>query len=229
MTIECEEAVELLAAYAMNRLEREEQAAVSEHLASCRLHDAELAELRALIAALPLDVNNVAPPARLRSSLLSAFDREIAPAHKPAAPARQPRAGVLGRLWRSPRFAYALAAVLAAISIGLAVWNVSLQSGREDLLVRTYDQGGMTLRVIYLEAEEVAILEVSMPALRPDQTYQAWKIPESGAPISLGVLESQGAFAFDTSLEGIKAIAISVEPSGGSLQPTTTPVVVQEL
>ena len=229
MTIECEEAVELLAAYAMNRLEREEQAAVSEHLASCRLHDAELAELRALVAGLPLDVDDVAPPARLRSSILAAFDGEIRRADKPAAPARQPRAGVLGRLWRSPRFAYALAAVLAAISIGLVVWNVSLQSGREDLLVRTYDRGGMTLLVIYLQDEKVAILEVSMPALRPDQTYQAWKIPESGAPISLGVLESQGAFAFDTSLEGIKAIAISVEPLGGSLQPTTAPVVVQEL
>jgi anti-sigma-K factor RskA len=223
VTISCETANEMLAAFSMNSLERQEHGEVVEHLDGCRLHDTDLAELRAVVAALPLSVDEVAPPSRLRSRLLSEFDRDSG---------RSPGtfAGTRGRSasWLRPPFGYALAAVLALVALGMGAWNLSLRSG-EEVTVHTIEQNGMEMRVLYLKNEGVAVLEVVLPAVASDRTYQAWRIPDQGAPESLGVIHNQGAFAFHTSLEGAKAIAISVEPLGGSAQPTTTPVLVQEL
>jgi anti-sigma-K factor RskA len=232
MSISCEEAQELLAAYAMDRLDGDDGKAMSEHVLSCRRHDEELAELRAVAGALVLAADEERPPARLRANLLAAFDEEAAATTLPAptAPSRSPAPGLFERLWRRPAFAYGLAAALAVVALALGVWNVSLQSRDEPALVRVFSQGGLTMRVVYLRDEQVAVLEVNLPALSAGQTYQAWKVPEGqSAPVSLGLLSNQGTFAFSTDLDDTRAIAISVEPAGGSPQPTTTPVVLQEL
>jgi anti-sigma-K factor RskA len=230
MSISCEQADEMLAALAMNRLDREDEAEMTAHLAGCRRHDAELAEFRALAGALPAAVEELTPPAGLRSSLLDAFEREAAPQRAARGPVREerPRGGFLAWL-STPRFAYGLAAALAVAVIGLAAWNVSLQSKDEGVLVRTIEQQGMSLKVLYFKDRQLAVLDVVMPALPPNRTYQAWKIDAAGQPVSLGLLSDKGAFAFHTDLAGAQAIAISVEPPGGSAQPTTTPVLVEEL
>ena len=74
-----------------------------------------------------------------------------------------------------------------------------------------------------------------LPALATNRTFQLWLIPNSGAP------ESQGVFgrtpsgdavqvrpsAFDPSR--YKAVAVSVEPQGGSPAPSTTPILIVPL
>lgn len=222
MTITCEAASDLLAAYALKRLDREDRQSMQEHLAGCRKHDAELADYEAISRALPMTVEDLRPPPRLRAGLLAEFDR-AAPAAYPA------RASSLRRVWASPGFAYALAAALAVIAIGLAVWNVSLRSDEEPVLVLAFEQGSTAMRIFYLRDERIAILDVDMPALSASQTYQAWLIPAEGVPVSMGVLGNRGTFAFHADLQGAKAIAISVEPAGGSPQPTTTPIIIEEL
>ena len=59
-----------------------------------------------------------------------------------------------------------------------------------------------------------------------DRVYQLWKI-EGGAPVSLGVIDGQGTLVPDAP-NGL-TLAVSVEPPGGSAQPTTTPILVQQL
>lgn len=59
-----------------------------------------------------------------------------------------------------------------------------------------------------------------------DRVYQLWKI-EGGAPVSLGVIEGQGTLVPDAP-NGL-TLAVSVEPPGGSEQPTATPILVQQL
>ncbi|HXH23433.1 MAG TPA: anti-sigma factor [Dehalococcoidia bacterium] len=225
MKIECDQAEELLAAFALERLDREEEEAMTEHLASCRRHDAGLAAFRAVVSALPLSAEELSPPPRLKASLLDAFDREVAGRALRRHATRPP---LPRRVLASPAFAYALAAVLAVIAVGLGAWNISLREREAPAVVRVFNQGGMSMRLVYLREEQVAVLEVNMPALRADQTYQAWKVPKSGAPVSLGLLGNRGTFAFSASLDDATAVAISVEPAPGSLQPTTTPVIVQE-
>ncbi|HEY7270148.1 MAG TPA: anti-sigma factor, partial [Dehalococcoidia bacterium] len=130
---------------------------------------------------------------------------------------------------RRPQVGYALAAGLAVAVIGLAAWNLALSSNSDSVTVTTTQQGSMTLKVSYFHDQQVAVMDVTMPALPANQTYQAWMIDASGKPVSMGLMSNQGSFAFHTDLSDAKAIAISVEPQGGSPQPTTTPVLVQEL
>ena len=71
---------------------------------------------------------------------------------------------------------------------------------------------------------EMAIDTDELPALTGEQVYQLWTI--SGAtPQSAGLLEDPGAGTFmDIPDEGIE-VAITIEPAGGSEQPTSDPIV----
>lgn len=58
------------------------------------------------------------------------------------------------------------------------------------------------------------------------RVYQLWQI-QGTTPVSLGVIDGQGKLVPDAP-SGI-TLAVSVEPPGGSDQPTTTPILVQQL
>ncbi len=83
-------------------------------------------------------------------------------------------------------------------------------------------------------ASQSAVLVVTgLPALEPGKTYQVWLI--AGAPVSAGLLtvdsNGQGVLIV-TSTESIgsfKSLGISVEPQGGSPQPTGDIVVLSDL
>jgi anti-sigma-K factor RskA len=84
------------------------------------------------------------------------------------------------------------------------------------------------MKVIYLPDDDVVVLDVNLPDAPPNSVYQAWQISD-GQPVSLGLLEAnQGATAFAANLGNATAVAISVEPPGGSQAPTTTPILVSE-
>jgi anti-sigma-K factor RskA len=229
MTIGCDDANEMLAAFAMNRLDRADQATVTHHLSDCRQHDAELVELRAMVGALPATVEEQNPPERLRRSLLQAFDRATSVTARVSGHGAGSRSGLFGWLGRAPRPAYGLAAALAIAVIGLAAWNLSLRSASDAVTVRSIAEDGMSLRVVYLKDQQIAVLDVKMPSLGGNKAYQAWKIDNAGTPSSLGLVAESGSFAFHADLSDARAIAISVEPPGGSAQPTTAPVLVEEL
>jgi anti-sigma-K factor RskA len=63
-----------------------------------------------------------------------------------------------------------------------------------------------------------------------DQTYQLWAIDESGAK-SVGLLEPSAGKASKLvdMPAGSTAFGMTVEPAGGSEQPTTKPVLLLEL
>jgi len=73
-----------------------------------------------------------------------------------------------------------------------------------------------------------------LPTLSPDKAYQVWLI-KGTQPISAGVfqLDSQGIgvliFNSDQPMTDFSAVAISTEPTGGSDQPTTTPIAAAQL
>jgi len=83
-------------------------------------------------------------------------------------------------------------------------------------------------------ASQSAVLVVTgLPPLEPGKTYQVWLI--AGAPVSAGLLtvdaNGQGVLIV-TSTESIgsfKSLGISVEPAGGSTQPTGDIVVLSDL
>jgi anti-sigma-K factor RskA len=223
----CSEIADLLPAYVLNAMEGEERCALMEHLAECRLHDAALQEERQAALLLAEAIPPVAPPISLRASLLDAFEKEIAGAGTQAEePVRVPeRRKPLLQLLRTPSFAYGLAAGLLVLAVALGAWGVSRGSdqpgGVRLASARNNDQ---RLDVTYLPDRDLAVLNFDLPTPGTGKTYQAWQIVD-GKPVSLGVLnQSSGTVTFSANLDKAQAVAISIEPTGGSRTPTTVAI-----
>jgi anti-sigma-K factor RskA len=82
---------------------------------------------------------------------------------------------------------------------------------------------------------ESAVLVISgLPKLEPGKTYQVWLI-DGGAPISAGLLSvdenGQGVFIVNSeeSIGSFNSLGISIEPDGGSQEPTGDIVVLSDL
>lgn len=80
-----------------------------------------------------------------------------------------------------------------------------------------------------------AVLVISgLPKLEPGKTYQVWLI-NGGAPLSAGLLavdeNGQGVFIVNSeeSIGSFNSLGISIEPDGGSEQPTGDIVVLSDL
>ena len=227
----CDEIDELLAPYSLTALSSEETATVRQHLATCRRHDTALAEYQAVASRLPLAVPEQEAPPELRTRILATFDAE-----KRAQVSPQPLKTVAAspRWWVASNrlvFAYAAAAALLLVAVGLTAWNIALQvgeGGSQTRVVRELSGEVGNGQFIYLEDEAVAIFEMDLEEPPSDRVYQAWGIYEAG-PVSLGLLPNEGVAAFSADLKDASAVAISIEPEGGSAQPTTDPLLVATL
>ena len=222
----CRDVDEQLAAYAANGLEEAEICAVANHLAECRRHDVELTAMRADFERLAASVQPVEPPSRLRDSLLTAFDEAVA-APQPApirAASTRPKS-----IFSTSGFAYAIAAAMLALAVGVGAWGLSRDDGSEDVIVAQSSSGDASMQVTYVPDQKVAVMEVDLPPLPAGRVYQAWRI-DGGTPVSLGLVETNtGSVAMVGDLEGASAVALSVEPAGGSPAPTTNPILIATL
>lgn len=78
----------------------------------------------------------------------------------------------------------------------------------------------------------VLLVAQQLPALATDRTFQLWVVPAHGAPQSAGVFRPNASGDVVYSPQGVRvgagsaALAVSVEPAGGSPAPTTKPFVV---
>jgi len=133
---------------------------------------------------------------------------------------------------------HAVAALLVAAVVGLQAWNIALQlsqgGGPGITFVRTLGDGDTASgRLLYIKDQGIALLTVQgLAPLAEDKTYQVWAIGEGG-PVSIGLFTTTAAAENDVVLHAdlsqAKAIAITVEPAGGSPQPTTVPILKAEI
>ncbi len=79
------------------------------------------------------------------------------------------------------------------------------------------------------ETQDVAFTVNNLPELPNDQDYQLWAIVD-GKPTDMGVLDYQSALQTivksEKKVSGAQAFAITIEPKGGSVNPTLTSMVV---
>ena len=79
------------------------------------------------------------------------------------------------------------------------------------------------------ETEEVAFTVNKLPALPADKDYQLWAIVD-GKPTDMGVMNYEDAVAAivsgDKKVANAQAFAITIEPKGGSKEPTLSDMVV---
>ena len=209
---------ELVAAYALNALYYDDRAAFEEHLADCEQCTAQLAELRDTAAALAYVPETVAPPAALRSRILE------------TAHAERPNVVPLHRRAKSTWGLGAVAAVAVAAAVALAVWNVSLHNSLDD-------QRAASSKIVALQGAEgklavagsgsAALFMCGIGKAPAGKTYEAWVITGGKAARAGEFQGSQRCVGVPLarSVPAGSIVAVTVEPAGGSDQPTSTPIV----
>ena len=219
---------ELVGAYALDALSDEERLAFEAHLASCEACQAELASFADVLDALADDgavgENSAADvPAGLSERIAAELavtqqDAVAAPVVADVIPIRPRR---LGRILAVAAASVAVLAIAASVLVTLnkptdteriraASDVVELETGISDVSVFVSDSAG-----------GIAV-EGDMPAPAEGKEYQLWVVPADGsAPIpgpTMGGGETDAAWLTD--LDGAAAIAVSLEPEGGSTTPT---------
>ena len=219
----CEEVRELLPAYVVGKLERDEVQAVEEHIRAGREHDDELVELRATVFALDRfadDLRQEAPvPIDARRPQLHTEPRKVA---------------WLGRLSVLPAWPLAAAAVVVLAVLGLGVLASGLTDGDGSKQVTLLVEGAPGQSVSLTGATDAAQVSVTMSGferLPSDRAYQLWAIRDEQW-LRIGVCNTNAAGGwtgnFDFTVRPGEQIALTVEPAGGSVNPTTAPILTSK-
>ncbi len=85
--------------------------------------------------------------------------------------------------------------------------------------------------MVALEGDRAVLVVENMPPVPEDRTLQIWVI-EGDVPKPSGLFDPDGdmiATAITSSIEKADAVAVTVEPEGGSPKPTTDPVLVAKV
>jgi anti-sigma-K factor RskA len=235
---------ELKDVYVLGALPDDERATVEAYLALHPEHQAEIDDMVGIAGLLALAPPEQEPPADLRRRLMQVVESE---AVQPRA-TESPESSWFSWLGGFRNVALGAAAVLV---VGLFSWNVLLQQDVQDLrgqveearsaneaqqtreiaLDGTWAEQGARAEVTALKDDRAILVVEDMPSMPEDRTGQVWVIRDE-KPEPSGLLEPSGnmaATAITTNLRGADAIAVTVEPAGGSDEPTSDPVLVQEL
>jgi len=245
----------LSGAYAVDALDDDERTSFEQHLAVCAACRAEVAELSAAAGSLA-SLTEATPPPSLRASVLSDIAQvrplppltEDAGAPDDSAPdAGAPDAGgTVLPIRRRPRTAwFAAAAAAAVIAIGGLAWSpwsddagsqspMAQVTAADDAMTVSTTKDGATAEVAYSKQLGKAAISVTGMEPAPDgMTYQLWYVGPAGTATPAGLLGVDGEGSGQALLTGqatpTDKVAMTMEPAGGSAQPTTDPVVVLAL
>ena len=232
---------ELKDAYVLGALPEEERRELEEYLAAHPERQGEIDELGTTAGLLALSPQEQNPPPRLRRNIMSVVEVE---AQHPAAGPRTWFAGI--REFLSVRdLALGAAALLV---VGLFSWNMVLQGEVQDLqgqaenrqdppvsrMVELEGSGAaqrVQAEVMILEEDRAVLMVENMPPAPENRTYQVWVlVGDDPRPSALfEPREEPVAAVVEAPLDEADAIAVTVEPEGGSQQPTTDPMLIGKL
>jgi anti-sigma-K factor RskA len=237
-----EELESLVAGWVLGAVDAEEADALRTHIegcASCREATSRLGRAAAL---LPLDVEEVEPPARLRERILAASAASrgsaAAPLRLPARPkgrkpSPKPSIPSRGRGWVP---GYAAAALVAlALAVGLIAGDlVGREASPSAVAVRSTLVGhdalaGARASVIDLKSEGVALVDfANLPQLESGKVYEVWLITPGGRADPAGVfvpdVNGSKVVLVGKSLAGYTVMAVTAEAGpAGTLAPTQQP------
>ena len=225
----------LTGAYAVDALTETERKSFERHLRDCEQCATESRSLQAAAASLAALVPAPAS-AQLRDRVL-AQARGIAQLPAPTSRERFARRHLdSSRLWM------AVAAVLTLVATGLGAVAVTAAQRAQDAerqvaeltdrrpeleVVSSAIRSGGTATLV-ATGENAVFAATDLPAPPGDWTYQLWVIAPGGTTESVGVLSPDPSGRLEhqvpTPAPG-EAIALTMEPMGGSAHPTTMPLV----
>ncbi len=169
-----------------------------------------------------------AQPVTPRPQLWQAIDRALGPVPRP----QHERPGLLSGLWESLGFwrasAFGAAAVAAALILFIAIGKPPVAPETRYIAV-LIDETATPVLVASLAAEDgkLSIKSIKPTNVGADKDLELWLVPPQGAsPRSLGVLKGMQALVTLTKGDAADltqgALAVSLEPAGGSPTGTAT-------
>jgi anti-sigma-K factor RskA len=222
----------LSGAYAVHALDDFERAHFERHLAACAECEAEVISLRDAAATLPdLVADEVEPPARLRDGVLAQISTV-----RPLPPATPTRHRAAPRRRWIP--ALVAAAVALFLGVGVSVWQpwaddpppsaVELVTSARDARSTTLSfPDGAKATVVHSASVGRAVITTSkMPPPPSGRVYELWLLHPDGSlsPAGLMPMREDQTVVFDGDASVATGAGITVEPEGGSDQPTTEPI-----
>lgn len=228
----CDEADGLLAAYAMGNLD--DVAPLRRHLEGCPRCRAQGAAYVAVADLLAVAPDEVEPPEGLRDRIMASVHSDV------ARPAPRALGSPLRRVWSlvpAGRLLTLVGALAAAAAVALAVWSFAVPHGSGAPVSTTATDCGpasgpaTSCTLEYDPATHSAVLTVrglqppaSAPGT-PSGVVEVWLIPSSGPPRAAAFLDEapgggEWTAALTADLSTYSVVAATLEPPGGSSQPT---------
>ncbi len=171
-----------------------------------------------------MPLTSVVTPAKPSAAVWQKIEERIQPARVPvAAPAHW---------WRHLAFWRGFSALAAVAVVSLSVLLANPGPAQAPIIVVLSSTAPVEAGAV-VPASFVASISadgramVTKPlmnvSLQSDKALELWSVPPSGAPRSLGLISASGATVYSKRkvLEGTAALAVSLEPPGGS--PTGAP------
>ena len=232
---------ELKDAFVLGALPDEERREFEEYLAEHPERQAEIDELSTVAGLLALSPQEQEPPPELRRRIMGLVEAEAGRPHV------ESRSG-LARMREFLGVRGLALGAAAMLVIGLFSWNLILQGEIRDLqeqaqrpqtpqdsrMVELKGPGvahGARAEVMILHNERAVLMAEDMPPVPENKTLQIWVIKDD-VPKPGGLFEPKDEeviVVVEAPLDGADAIAISVEPDGGSPEPTTDPMLAAKL
>ncbi|MGW0546806.1 anti-sigma factor [Streptomyces altiplanensis] len=237
----------LTGAYALHALTPEERAEFERHLKDCPSCAQEVRELTATAARLGLAMT-VTPPAVLKEEVMRRITSERQDPPEVPLSTRVPSPGRRGRAL--PRLVLAACLAAAAAFGGVAAWQHQEAQDAQEQAQRAQQRSealaavlaapdakvttgriadGVTGTVVVSrERDKAVFLASGMPEPPRGKVYQLWF--DDGAMRSAGLMDrsalsgSATAVLMDGPVGTARGMGITVEPAGGSAQPTTAPL-----
>ena len=238
----------LSGAYALDALEPgAEQDRFVRHLSRCQSCASEVRGFREVATAMAFAAA-AEPPAELRGRVLAAAarTRQVPPEVSTHTRPRRSRARVPWVPWVSG--VVATASIVVAVLFGFArahtqdelnqvkaenqAISLLLSAPQAKLLTHEVTNGGVATVVLSADRHELAVVTNGLPALPSGKVYQLWLI---GKPktVSAGLLppakDGRTPAVLATGVAKGDTLGLTVEPAGGSAQPTTTPILALPL
>lgn len=221
---------ELKDAYALGALPDEEQREMEEYFSDNPALRAEVEELTSISKLLAFSPTEYDPPPTLRRNIMSVVESEAD--RREQATDSQSTVQRLRTSLGLQKFALGAAAVAL---VALLSWNILLQTQDSDLqtyqLQNSDSSTEVKAEVVEINEGQFVLTAENMSRMPEDKTLQIWVI-EDGEPKPAGTFRPEDGVAaapVTAPIRGAETLAVTVEPEGGSEQPTTDPVMQTEL
>lgn len=220
----------LAGAYALDALDAGERAAFESHYPTCEICAGDVVDYRET-ASLLAAASASAPPTALKGRVMAeiAATRQISPMLPERvvdlAERRRDRTRRAGLLAAAAAAIVAIVGFASLLRAGDTGNDLEAIIASPDAVVATLGGGDGSLQLVWsAERDQVVLLGSDVPDAGPGRAYALWFLLDDGvAPAGLFTPDADGVVRSVIDIDDVdgNGFGVTIEPEGGSLQPTT--------